>query len=145
MCVIVDANVASIFFCAQHADYQDLIQAVFCGKCCLVYGGQLKREYSVMKKVMSIVLTLDRAGRARAVPDDPVDNQTATLVRNKACSSDDEHVIALASVSHSRLLCTDDSALEQDFTTAALLSSPRGNIYKRPAHRPLIRKHCRAC
>ena len=145
MCVIVDANVAALFFCRQHANYEHLIRAVFCGKCCLIYGGQLKREYSIMTSVMSVVLTLDRAGRARAVADDPVDTATAALVRSKRCSSDDEHIIALASVGHCRLLCTNDGPLEQDFTAAALLSAPRGNVYKRPSHRPLIRKHCREC
>lgn len=45
-------------------------------------------------------------------------------------------------IAHVRLLCTNDAALTTDFTYRDLLSGPRGNVYKRPAHRGLIETHC---
>jgi hypothetical protein len=97
-----------------------------------------------MRAIFSAILVLDRAGRAKVFPDKEVDALEQSLQTANVCKSDDEHVIALATISNCRLLCTNDQLLEQDFTNRHLLAKPRGNVYKNPSHGALIRKHCRA-
>ena len=143
MCLIVDTNVASAFFCERAAQYDEILNAVVKGRCCIYYGGALRREYAKSKAILVQVLALDRAGRAKVLPDKEIDELSETF--KDGCKSDDPHVIALAVISNCRLLCTNDQLLEQDFTDPRLLARPRGNIYKNASHRDLIRRHCRGC
>lgn len=146
MCLIVDANVATQFFCTAHLPTSDLREAVFSGRCCVVYGGKLRREYEKIEKARRIVLALDRAGRARAVSDKSVDGRTKTLEEEGSLVSDDPHVIALALISGSRLLHSLDVALQKDFTNPRVVSLPRGKVYKGGANqRHLVQRHCRGC
>jgi hypothetical protein len=116
--------------------------AIIEGYARIVYGGQLTREYERLMSFRRYLLRLDQQGRARQVPDAHVDAETARLVDAGVCVSDDPHIIALASVGQVRLLCSEDNDLQTDFTNAALLVKPKGNVYKRAEHAPLIRKHC---
>lgn len=143
MCLIVDANVASDFFCNNGAHYRELLEAVARGRCCVYYGGELRREYGKMRTVREKIIGLDRAGRAKLLPDSEVDSLADTIAN--VCTSDDPHVVALAMITSCRLLCTNDKLLQQDFTNAQLLAKPRGNIYKNSSHHALIKKHCRRC
>ena len=145
MCLIVDANVATDFFCKKAQEYVDLLEAVIKGRCCIYYGGELRREYQTARVVFTQVLELDRAGKAKVLPDKEIDALTNVLSNARVCVSDDPHVIALAQISNCRLLCTNDDLLQKDFTNPHLLAKPRGNIYKNPNHRNLIKKHCRRC
>jgi predicted nucleic acid-binding protein len=145
MCVIIDASVATEFFCAKAERYAEVLDAVIKGRCCIYYGGQLRREYAEARVVLTQVLMLDQAGRAKVLPDKDIDALTELLKTAKACKSDDPHIIALATISNSRVLCTKDKRLQVDFTNANLLANPRGNIYKNSSHRNLIKKHCHAC
>ncbi len=143
MCLIVDNNLAADFFCGSNPDLAPLQTAVFNSRCCLHYGGKLREEYFRSSKVRRMLLELDRAGRAKAVPDALVDEKTVRI--STKCSSDDAHVVALALVSGSRLLCSRDQALHADFTNPELVNNPRGVVYQNPRHKHLIRKHCKSC
>jgi predicted nucleic acid-binding protein len=145
MCLIVDTNVARAFFCGSALHYREILEAVLKGRCCIYYGGELRREYAQSSAILTQVLMLDRAGRAKVLPDKDIDALADVLRNANACKSDDSHVIALAQLSNCRLLCTNDQLLEQDFTDRHLLAKPRGKIYKNPSHRSLIGKHCRRC
>ena len=146
MCLIVDANVAAQFFCTSNPDSADLRRAVFGSGCCVVYGGRLREEYEKIGTARRMVLALDRAGKARAIPDSPVDVRTEALKASGMLASDDPHIIALAEVSGSRLLHSLDTALHRDFTNPALIKQPRGRVYQGGAgHRHLVKSHCRSC
>lgn len=146
MCLIVDTNVAVNFFCNGDVRCADLRGAVFGKGCCVVYGGHLRLEYTRIEKARRIVLALDRAGRARAIPDAQVDKETAALEASGQLVSDDPHIIALARVSGSRLLYSLDVALHADFTNENLIKSPRGRVYQGgPGHKHLVRQYCKAC
>lgn len=146
MCLIVDANVAAQFFCTKHADTADLRAAVFGRGCCVVYGGHLREEYAKIDKARRVVLALDRAGKARAIPDLRVRQRTVELKNSGILESDDPHIIALAEVSGSRLLHSLDVALHHDFTNPALINQPRGRVYQGGAgHRHLVRSYCEGC
>ncbi len=146
MCLIVDANVAVQFFCTTDPHSADLRNAVFGKGCCVVYGGHLRTEYERIEKARRVVLALDRAGKARAIPDSPIEKRTVELKASGVLDSDDPHIIALAEVSGSRLLYSLDAALHRDFTNPSLISQPRGRVYQGGAgHRHLVKSHCKGC
>ncbi len=115
MCLIVDANTAVEFFCGTDARVADLRDAVFSGRCCVIYGGTLLEEYGRIDKARRVVLALDRAGRAQAVPDGPVAAQTRKFAESGKLESDDPHILALAVLSGSRLLHSFDRSFAQGF------------------------------
>ena len=143
MCLIVDNNLASDFFCGSVADLAPLKNAVLDSTCCLYYGGHLSREYFRSEKVKRMIRQLDQAGRAKAIPDAAVDARTEAVASQ--CVSDDPHIIALALESGARLLCSRDQALHTDFTNPQLINTPRGHVYQNAAHEHLIRRHCNRC
>ena len=143
MCLIVDNNLASDFFCGSVPDLLPLKQAVLDSVCCLYYGGQLRREYLCSPKVVRMLRQLDQAGRAKAVPDATVDARMKLVAPR--CVSDDPHIIALALESGARLLCSLDQALHTDFTNPKLINSPRGNVYQNTNHEHLVRRHGAKC
>ena len=61
--------------------------------------------------------------------DEDVNGRAEALRRNNICTSNDEHVIALALVSGARLLYTNDKALIEDFKNRDIVAGPRGRIY----------------
>ena len=86
-----------------------------------------------------------QAGRIKHFDDADVENRTEILTRGRSCKSDDQHVIALAQVSGSRFLYSDDGDLHEDFKNNRLINRPRGVIYSTkdrgnftPAHRRLL-------
>jgi len=144
MCIIVDVNLASeILPPTPSADLEPIYRAIENHSATLVYGGKLRREYERTTKFRRWLMVLDRQGSARYVSDSLVDAETQALIRNGQCVSDDQHIIALARIGGARLLCTNDDDLATDFRNPALISKPRGNIYRRPEHSNLIRIHCR--
>ncbi len=94
----------------------------------LVHGGKLTREFIKSNSLRRILVVLDRAGRGFKVDDAAVDAEEKVVTSTGMCSSDDEHIIALARVSHVRLLCSHDGDLISDFTNTSLLSRPKGKI-----------------
>lgn len=146
MCLIVDTNVvARVLAGAQDPDFADLFRCLFGAnhpQVTIVYGGKLRREYLLNHKVLRALAVLDRAGRAKAIPDHVVDAEEATVAATGMCVSDDEHVIALARVSATRVLCSHDQALHEDFTNPNLLNSPRGRVYQNGTHRHLLVAAC---
>lgn len=145
MCVIVDANLAStIFSSPPHPDFVPVLDWLQERDGCLVVGGHLARELDRLQNARRFVVALLRAGRARRIPDETVEQRTGELETTGLCESNDCHVIGLALASGARTLCTHDKALQRDFRKAAIVSNPRGSIYLRPAHARLLR-HSSSC
>lgn len=142
MCLIVDANVVHQLFPAASRDFEPIREALVSGRAKLVYGGELTREYAKTPLCRSFLRRLDQQGAARQFPDSLVDSETQKLRKRAEHRSDDPHVLALAIVSKARLLCSEDEDLGCDFTSPSILPLPRGSVYKRAAHRHLIRIHC---
>jgi hypothetical protein len=144
MCLIVDANVATLTFAnPPDPNFEPVNSALFRGQAKIVYGGQLATELLKVASVRAALKTLDRAGRVTQIQDRRLAPVEKALRASNQCTSNDVHIIALAQVSGVRLLCTRDQPLHRDFTNKSLLSDPRGKIYQNPAHAGLIRKHCR--
>ena len=146
MCLIIDTNVvARVFSSEKDPDFGKLHHSLFLGgnpSVRIVYGGKLGREYLKVSLVTRLLLLLDRAGRARKIPNQAVNTEEMRITKLKICKSDDPHVIALARISGVRLLCSHDRALHKDFRNKKLLDKPRGRVYQDDGHRQLLMEAC---
>ena len=145
MCVIVDNNLVSRVLVKDDPQFAPVKKSIMTRRHKLVHGGKLTREYVRDGKVRSVLRTLDEAGLSRIVDAGSIENRVALLTANKSCCSDDSHVIALAQVSNTRLLCSLDNALIADFRNKALIDKPRGSVYKCAEHERLVQKGCKVC
>jgi predicted nucleic acid-binding protein len=144
MCLIVDANLASLVF-GDHPDFVPVRDWLQQRDGCLIVGGHLADELSRVEKARRFVLQLLRAGIARQVSAEEVAREEAEVAATGLCESNDSHVVALARVSGARTLCTHDRALQRDFGHPRLIIKPRGKIYQRPAHAKLLRHTPSSC
>jgi hypothetical protein len=132
--LIVDANILGIFF--QSREFQPVHKAFLEKRWLLSYGGTKQlEEYARVQMAFTLILELQRGGRAFKEETEEIDKREKANV--KLCKSDDPHIIALAQVSGSRLLCSHDEGLGGDFTNAKLIK-PRGKIYKNASHAHLL-------
>jgi hypothetical protein len=147
MCIIIDVNIAErIVLRTGDANYKELTECLWGRRrppVKMVYGGDLLREYRANARLMAALEALDRAGRAVKYPEDSLRRETKSVGRQGLCKSNDQHIIALARVSQTRLLCSRDRDLCDDFKNKSLLDKPRGKIYKNGTHLKLLVEHCR--
>ena len=148
MCLIVDANLASLVFCEpSRDDFRPIIEWLISpnkdGK--LVVGGHLAIELDRVYAARRFVRSLQQAGRARFFPAEAIEKETNRM--RAICTSNDPHVIALARISGARVLCSSDTTLHRDFSNQELISNPRGHIYQNAEHEHLLRLygHTTAC
>jgi hypothetical protein len=141
---IVDANCCTLVLCKEDAndDFAPLRTAIVNGQTRITIGGaKFRTEYIKLKSVWRFVMQLDRAGRVFLVSDAKVDADEQSIVLKFQLKSDDPHILALARVSGSRLLCSNDQNLHADFLNKDIVDKPRGSIYQNASHAHLIRKH----
>jgi len=139
--IIVDVNAAhKVFAKPPRKQWKDLQESLTRGKpfdVVAVHGGELTREYQG-KELWQTCIELNRTGRMRLFKDSLVDGETQAVRNLGICKSNDTHVIALARVSHCRLLCSQDRSLQQDFKNQRLIN-PRGSVYGGNSHNHLLR------
>jgi hypothetical protein len=138
MCMIIDASVAH-FLSPLSAAARPVVTWIEDGNGRLVIGGRNTEELNQNEAVARWIRELLRAGRARAVSPDSLNNEEQIVQQLGACCSNDLHVIALARVSGARIIFTDDRDLHRDVTNPAVLNSPRGKVYQNASHRHLLR------
>jgi hypothetical protein len=139
MCLIIDNDVVHEVFKADSSSrFVYIKEGLFEQKkpLKLVYGGRLRDEYFESETIRRIILQLDRAGRAVAMPDEAI--KAVELSVEGLCESNDAHVIALAVVSNARILLSSDKTLHQDFTNPDLVKKPRGKVYQGVEHARLL-------
>jgi hypothetical protein len=139
VCIIVDANVVSrVLLTSQDPDFAPVNGRLFALRGLntkLVYGGKkLREEYHRIGSVRRVISELDRMGRVRLVSDKEVDAEEQSLIEGGDCKSDDEHILAVARVSHVRVLVSHDQELHRDFKNHRILRSPRGRVYQNTKH-----------
>src|ERR1700677_2899399 len=100
MSLIIDINIAHrVLIAEDDPDFGSVRNAIFTTTktpARVVYGGELGREYERSESLRRSILALDRAGRARKVPDQAVDSETERVKGLGMCQSNDTHIIALA-------------------------------------------------
>lgn len=143
MCAIVDANVAhQVFGNEQPEAGMRFLQWLESGRGLLVVGGRLYAELLQSSEEFRLwapeALRMGKMIRENASEVNELERQ---IFDNGLCSSDDPHVLALAQISGARLLYSNDSALQDDFTNHTLINNPRGKIYSTRVNRNFVRSH----
>ena len=75
-----------------------------------------------------------RAGQARMIEKEKVETEMREIEGHKTLKSNDVHILALAKASNTKILCSQDLKLHQDFTAVIA----RGKIYQRREHVNLL-------
>lgn len=144
MCAIVDVNVLGEVFGDNPTDagkyFYDWLNKPKGG--ILVTGGtKFKAETNNNTDFARDLRERINAGRARQIPDEYVDDEMVILGAMSVCDSDDQHILALARVSDTRILFTNDIALQKDFNKGTIISNPRGQVYTTLVHKDVQRVH----
>lgn len=131
MCVIIDANVVGEIF-GGSLDKQaakEFFAWLKCGKGRLVAGGKLLEELKCDRSFMEWADTATKVGSLRLLRLSDVASETERLCRTSSMRSNDPHVLAVAMVSGSRLLYSNDEKLCDDFKNLKLVNSPKGKVF----------------
>ena len=154
MCAIVDSNVANEVFGGDPPEAGRRFRHwLGSGNGRLVVGGRLLAELKGNGDFREWFQQNDLSGRLLQVKDEKVARQEQRIKQTNLCTSNDEHVVALAIASGARLLYTNDNLLMDDFRNGSIVPGPPGKIYTtrdrkdfRPTHRKLLgmRNLCRA-
>lgn len=116
MCVIVDADVSHEVFGGSGRPEAGKYFAQWLERGNkLVVGGKNLRELSKLNEFRRWFRTAQSKGRTVRVDDDAVEQEVARIASEPGWESNDPHVIALARLSGTRLLFTNDQALQNDF------------------------------
>ena len=130
MCAIVDASVRDeVFGTKRPPAGHAFFNWVNTGDGRLVIGGKLREELNGSSAFRAWAKQAILASRLRIKKDGVVERRTEELRVNSVLKSNDPHVIALAQVSGSRLLYSNDSDLQDDFKNKDLVDRPRGKVY----------------
>ena len=128
MCAILDANlVGEVFKTAPDPAAGQFLSWMYSRRCRIVIGGRLRYELEQSDAFVEWANDAILDGRLRSEDDAAVDDLTKKLADGDVCQSDDEHVVALATVSGARLLFTRDADLRADFRNDSLVR-PRGRL-----------------
>ena len=145
MCIIIDANIASLVFAESVPDdFQPITHWINNGDGKMAFGGKNGVELRKVGRAGRQIREWARQGKAYQINNQTVDQETNRLENGNSCVSDDPHIIALASISRARLLCSHDRDLHADFTNPHRLKSPRGKVYQNAGHDELL-KHTTGC
>lgn len=129
MCAIVDANIASEVFGTKRSEagckFFDWLNT---GAGILISGGELFYELN-KTKYRDWARQAILSGKVKLENHQIVEARTAKLKSEKACKSNDYHIIALAQISGARLLYTNDVNLTADFKNKKIIDKPRGRVY----------------
>ena len=131
MCAILDANVVHEVFSDRRPPagigFYNWINSSKGG---LLAGGknldELNRGSSKFKQW---AVEAVRQGRLQIEPPEAMEEEIRAVQRVGDLRSNDVHVIALARVSHVRLLYSNDAKLQEDFDDKILIDRPRGKVY----------------
>ena len=143
MCAILDANVVSeVFGSDRPAAGIGFFAWISAGKGHLVVGGKLLEELDKGSNSFSAWGREARlAGKMWVEDEGKVKERAEQLCTAGTCKSNDLHIIALAQVSGTRRLYSNDSDLQEDFTDKRLIDKPRGKVYSTRMHKDFSDTH----
>lgn len=130
MCAILDNDVVHEVFGQDRPPAGEAFRKwVDSGRGQLVVGGKLREELGENLAFRNWLRQALLGGRARSINDEEVEDRAAALKQAGVCRSNDPHIVALAQLSHARLLYSNDGDLRYDFGNKQLIDQPRGKIY----------------
>lgn len=142
MCVIVDNDVRDeVSGGASSEAGKYLFDWLTDGRAKLAVGGKLRRELSGSSSFVRCMKNAQLVGRVVSVEDGRVDEESKRIQEEGLCESNDPHVLALARVSRSRLLFTNDRRLQNDFGNPQIVRRPRGVVYTTRVDKKLTDVH----
>ena len=102
----------------------------------IVYSNGGKFATEVSRAARRKLLDLSRQGRAILIPYESISIVVRELTNQ--IKSDDPHVMALAKVTGTRVLYTNDGDLMDDFRDRRFLNRPRGKVYSRAQNADIL-------
>jgi hypothetical protein len=143
-CVIIDANVANTFFLQDDADGAPLWSWIDKGAR-IATGGKNWIEINHKTENKRSLLELKRSGKIINYGASAVEVEERKILAAGVCTSNDQHVIALAKVSGARVLYSHDAALIEDFKNKTLIDKPRGKIYSSKKNAAVLKSNLPKC
>jgi|SRR5271157_1796671 len=145
MCVIVDTNCChKVLRSPCSKEYEPVFEWIWSGDGKLIYGGKLEKEMRLDSKTKRLLIQWSRAGKAIKYRKEDMADEEKRIHGSGLMKSNDPHVLALAVVSKTRTLCTDDKNLWSDFTNKSLVPMKDCCVYRDAKDRPAL-KHTTGC
>lgn len=143
MCAIVDVNVVHQGIGRDRTEAgKFFLDWLLNGGILVVGGSKFESEIRRDSKFLTFVNERRQSGKVRqGIDRDEVDAEQQRLIGLKICDSDDQHILALARVSDTRILFTNDDALQNDFRNPSIINRPRGQIYTTAVHKEVQQVH----
>ena len=142
MGVIVDANAASEVFSQNRTQAGEHFRRhITNGRGFLSSGGKNLAELRKVGGFREWEKSALQYRRLRYEDSRSIKQRTDALVAQRACQSDDEHVIALADIGCGRLVFSNDRALQRDFRNPDLVNNPRGQVFSTLRNKHLTEVH----
>ena len=145
--LIIDANCASAVFDAKnsrHSAYRPILIFLFKERGIIVTGGtKYLLELGKVGPALAAIKELARLGQVRVSNKEAVDNEElriCAMVPPPAC--DDQHIIALISISGARVLASDDKRADRFIKDRNLYPNKRRRpfIYRNSVHSKILRR-----
>ena len=140
MCVIVDTDVLDMFISGEDK-FKPIWDWLNSGRGKIVYTDteKFKKEWELGQRTKkgSFWVDLRRTNKLKLVLAEKVSNKQLEIESENygKTNSNDPHIIALALVSHTKLLTTEDNRLIKDFKHIV-----KGKIYREEKHNHLLTK-----
>lgn len=132
MCVILDANMFSVFLDPDNNDMEPVRRWLEkSGKIAYSPTEKLKQELDDYPKARLQLRQYGQRGKLKIFSKELVEKKEESL---PSLRSDDSHIIALAQVSKVKLLVSGDIALHEDFKTII-----KGSVYQNRSHQHLLK------
>jgi hypothetical protein len=139
MCVIVDTNCChKVLRIPCDSDYQMVFDWINEGAGILIYGGKLAEEIDRDAKAKRLVANWKRAGKAHWCGADELADEENRIRQTGLMRSNDPHVLALAAVTRTRTLCTEDQLPVDDFKDHRLVPMSKCRVFRNSSHRKLL-------
>jgi hypothetical protein len=145
MCLIIDTcTFASVFdeHCREYSRFAPIVEWLTTGNGKIIFGGSKYKHEIRGSKFLRILTEFERKGKLVRVSDAKVDRLARELKRRvPERAFNDEHLVALVSITRCCVVCTDDKAAVPYLKRRDLY--PRGvkppKIYRHKAHASLCR------
>ena len=135
MCMILDSNMFGEFLKPKNEDMKPIYQWLNTKNGKIIYSNipQLETEIQKSEKMIKKFQSLKESNQAKLIDKKDVNKSIKKIQRKFSLQSNDSHIIALADASQTKLLCSKDKKLHEDFTSII-----KGNIYQKASHKHLL-------
>ena len=133
--MILDANQWNNFLNSKDKDMEPVHKWLENKNGKLVYSThkKIKEELDNVPKMKNRLNTYRQAGKAQLIDPKKVEEKINDIKRSYELKSNDPHILGLAKASDTKILCSNDKKLHEDFKKII-----NGNIYQNKSHQHLL-------